>query len=188
MIITWYGDGCFKCQSGERSILTDPQTLRFKPDIVLKTLAKVPLESESDGALTINTPGDYDAFGIFVKGIQLKKESAESFVKTIFLVDFEDIRFCFLGHLADSLESSETEDLEDIDVLFIPAGGKPFIAQEKAVKLIKQLEPKIVVPSFFKDIKPFMKEFGKKAEPQDKFTFKKKDLSEKGTEIVVLKY
>lgn len=187
MVITWHGEGCFKCQSGETSILTDPQTLRFKPNIILKTLTKLPPETEKEEILTINTPGEYDAFGINVKGIQLKKESAESFIKIIYLVDWEDIRLCFLGHISDAIESAETEELEDIDVLFIPAGGEPFISQDKAVKLINQLEPKVVVPSFYKDIKQFMKEFGKKSEAQDKFTFKKKDLPEKGTELVLLK-
>ena len=187
MVITWHGDGCFKCQSGENSILTDPQTFRFKPNIILKTLTKLLPETEKEDSLTINTPGEYDAFGINVRGIQLKKESAESFIKTIYLADFEDIRLCFLGHISDMLEPAEMEELENIDALFIPAGGKPFIQQDKAIKLINQLEPKVVIPSFYKDIKQFMKEFGKKSELRDKFTFKKKDLPQKGTELVLLK-
>jgi len=187
MVITWHGEGCFKCQSGEISILSDPSTLRFKPNIVLRTLVKVPPEEEGGEILVVNTPGEYDAFGVNIKGFQLKKESTESFIKTIYLVDFEGVRFCFLGHISEMLEATEMEGLEAIDVLFVPGGGKPFVSQGEAVKLINQLAPKIVIPSFFKDTREFMKEFGKQAEPLDKFTFKKKDLSEKGTELVILK-
>lgn len=204
MVITWYGEGSFKCQSGEISILSDPfdskvglNPPRFKPNIILKTLAAVPPDvSAAEDSLLINSAGEYDAFGIGVKGMPLKKETTNSFMKTIYLVDFEGVRLCFLGHISGELEASDMEELEDIDVLFIPGGGKPFIPQDKAVKLVNQIEPKVVIPSFFKvaglkrqssDIKDFMKEFGRKTEPQDKFTFKKKDLSEKGTVLIVLK-
>jgi len=37
------------------------------------------------------------------------------------------------------------------------------------------------------DVSVFVKEFGAKVEARDKFTFKKKDLREKGTDCVVLK-
>jgi L-ascorbate metabolism protein UlaG (beta-lactamase superfamily) len=209
MVITWYGEGCFKCQSGEISVLSDPFDAkigltppRSKPNILLKTLAAVPLHESAEAAsegirdsLIVNSPGEYDAFGVDIKGIPLKKESGASFIKIIYLVDFEGVRFCFLGHLAGELEASDMEEIEYVDVLFIPGGGKPFISQDKAVKLVNKISPKVVIPSFFKiaglkrpsdDIKDFMKEFGRKAEPQEKFTFKKKDLSEKETELIVL--
>ncbi|MBI4119452.1 MAG: MBL fold metallo-hydrolase [Parcubacteria group bacterium] len=206
MVITWYGEGCFKCQSGELTVLSDPfdsktglNPPRLKPTILLRTLTAIPMknvEPAEDMALAVNTAGEYDSRGIDVSSFSVKKESSDSFLKTVHLVDFDDIRLCFLGHLSDMLDAAETEPLEEIDVLFIPAGGKPFISQEKADKLIRQLAPKVVIPAFFKipglkrqsdDLKEFMKELGQKVEPQDKFTFKKKDLSASGTKLVALK-
>ena len=84
------------------------------------------------------------------------------------------------------------------DILFIPAGGRPFISQEAAIKLIKQIEPKIVVPAFFKlpglkrqsaDLKNFLEELNHKEnkEKRDKLTVKKKDLADiKKTEVIPL--
>ena len=110
---------------------------------------------------------------------------------------------CFLGHISEALATDVAEHLEEIDVLFIPAGGKPFIEQKIAVKLIKQTAPKIVIPSFFKisglkrpsaDLKIFLEEGGYlpaqagKAEVQEKLTIKKKDLAEiKKIKVVSLK-
>jgi len=206
MIITWYGEGCFKCQSGELTLLSDPvdaksglSAPRFKPNVLIKTIAPVPAPviEDEENTLVVQNAGEYDRFGIEVKGYAIKKESTDTYIKTVYVVEFEGIRLCFLGHLDGQLEGVDLEPLEYIDVLFIPGGGKPFIEQEKAVKLIHQIEPRVVIPSFFKipglkrnsaDSKDFVKEFGvSKTDAQDKFTFKKKDLQEKGTSLVLLK-
>jgi hypothetical protein len=79
--------------------------------------------------------------------------------------------------------------------LIIPGGGKPFIDQSAAAKLIRQIEPKIVIPSFIKtpglkrtaaNESELLKELGQKAEPVEKLSIKKKDLSDKMS-VVVLK-
>jgi L-ascorbate metabolism protein UlaG (beta-lactamase superfamily) len=98
-------------------------------------------------------------------------------------------------------EPTVMEHLEEIDVLFFPAGGSPFLEQKLSVKLIKQIEPKIIIPCFFKipslkrpadKIDAFLEEFNgqktKQAEPQEKLVIKKKDLFDiKKTEIIILK-
>lgn len=58
---------------------------------------------------------------------------------------------------------------------------------EAAAKLVKKLEPAAVIPSFVKNAGEFSKTLGQKAEPQDKFVFKKKDLLNLKGKAVVLK-
>ena len=55
-------------------------------------------------------------------------------------------------------------------------------------KVIKQIQPKIVIPSYKKpdELKEFLKEVEKKAEPEEKLVIKKKELTP-GTKVVVLK-
>lgn len=206
MIITFYGEGCFKIQSGEAVILTDPpakesglESPRFKFDLLLKTLNAFPPTNKSSYELT--GPGEYNFKiadkEIDIEGLFLDKESSDKFIKNVYLVELEDIKLGFLGHLSEDLPSEIIEKLEEVDVLFIPAGGKPFIDQKKAVSLIKQIEPKIVVPSFYKlanlkrpaeDLKKFLKEFDHDSVCEEKLTVKRKDLSEiKGIKIVCLK-
>jgi len=211
MVITFYGEGCFKLQSGDFVVLTDPfdsstglTPPRFKSNIILKTLTPFPLTNSSISQLTsqlISGPGEYHFKDIVITGFFLGKESSEKFLKTIYVIKIEDITLCFLGHISEMPEPAILEYLEEIDILFIPAGGPPFVSAEVAVKIIKQIEPKIVIPSFFKvpglkriASKPelFLEELnGKKsgqAENQDKLTIKKKDLDGiKKTEILILK-
>ena len=85
--------------------------------------------------------------------------------------------------------------IEAGDILFIPAGGSPYLNQEAAAKLIKQINPKIVVPALFKipglktkvgDINEFLEELSQKSEPQEKLVIKKKELPAK-TQVMALK-
>ena len=90
--------------------------------------------------------------------------------------------------------------LEEIDILFIPAGGKPFLEQKLAAQIAKDIEPKIVIPSFYKlpgmkrpagDLKIFLEEINHAkagAQTQEKLTIKKKDLiGVKKIEVITLK-
>lgn len=208
MTISFYGEGCFKIQSGETIILTDPFSPesglvppRFKTDVIIKTLTALPLSDQSVNSPAnqlILGPGEYNIKNIDIIGLNLAGESTDKFFKTIYLVKAENINLCFLGHISKLPEPEVAEHLEEVDILFIPAGGNPFIEQKSAVKLIKQIEPKIVIPSFYKmpglkrpatDLKIFLDEINHgKAEPKEKLMIKKKDLAEiKKTEVAVLK-
>ncbi len=212
MIINWYGEGCFKIQTGGLTIVTDPfdssiglTPPRGKADITIKTLMPAfavsaastgkPAVKSEDNEQVITGPGEYEVKGVFITGWPLLKDSSESYLKSVFVVEAEEMRLGFLGHLSQFNEPEIIEELDGIDLLFIPAGGKPFIDQESASKLIRQINPKAVVCSFFKtpglkrkadDVAVFLKENGHKAEPQEKFTVKKKDLTEK-VQVIVLK-
>jgi len=96
MVISFYGEGCFKIQSGELVILTDPPAKesglgppRFKFNLLLKTLSAFPPEAKSSYELV--GPGEYN-FKIAdkevdIEGLFLEKESTDKFIKTIYLVN-----------------------------------------------------------------------------------------------------
>lgn len=205
MTISFYGENCFKIQAGDLTVLTDPidpksglTPPRFKFDILLKTLSPFPPQEKQKDVVVISGPGEYDLKNVIIRGFLSENEITEKILKTIYTAIIEDVKFCFLGHLSDAPTPSIMEHLADIDVMFIPAGGKPFIDQKKAVKLIRQVHPKIAIPTFYRipglkrpgdDLKIFIEEFNHhKVEPQEKLTIKKKDLATiKPTQLVVLK-
>jgi len=211
MVITFYGEGCFKLQSADFVILVDPfdsqiglTPPRFKSNIILKTLTPLPLTNPPINQSTnqlVSGPGEYNFKDVSVNGFFLAKESSDKFLKTIYLAKIEDINLCFLGHISEMPEPTILEYIEEIDVLFIPAGGPPFLSQPTAIKIIRQIEPKIVIPTFFKipglkrnATKPdfLLEEFnGEKSETKEiseKLTIKKKDLEGiKKTKICLLK-
>ena len=141
--------------------------------------------------------GEYEVQEITVQGYPLPKDSSEKFFKTAYRVIAENLKLGFLGHLSSELTTEATQGVQDLDILFLPAGGKPFLNQEAAAKLVKQLSPKIVVASFFKvpglkrasaDWKSLADEMSQKPELLEKLTIKKKEVAEqKGTKLVILK-
>ncbi len=193
MVITYFGNGCFRLQSGETSVLINPENNRLKADVTLKTL--IGTASTEDAAvvgddisgLAISFPGEYEEKDIGIMGYPVAGESTDKFIKTAYSVLWEGMKFVFLGHLSTPLDATLMEELADPDVLFLPVGGGHFLEPDVAAKIAKQLEARIVIPSFFKDATPFLKALGTKGEEMDKLVFKQKDIIENKGRAIVLR-
>ena len=209
MQINWYGEGCFKIVENGVTITTDPiesytglSAPRFKTDVIIRTLLN-PLTPEDDKPVAVNEedtmiiagPGEYESKGIHITGWALTKGSDKEMLRSVFKIETDDISVGLLGHLAEFNDPEILEELGDIDILIVPGGGEPYIGQEAAAKLIRPIEPKLVIPSFFKvpglkrkseEVTDFLKQLGLKSEPVEKISIKKKELGEK-MQVAVLK-
>lgn len=208
MIINWYGESCFRVQSGDLDILIDPfesevglTPPRFKASLIIKTLTKAELLSSEQKreSLVLGGAGDYEVGGVEIRGFQASG-SDEEFIKTVYILNLEGFRIGLLGHLSTSLEADVEDALAGSDILIIPAGGKPLLEPAEAAKLVKKLEAKIIIPSLFKvpglkrnalDIKEFVKilgfDFDSPTGGQEKLVIKKKDLTNAKPKIIILK-
>lgn len=200
MIITYYGAGCFKVQSGETVIAFNPpskeseyKSPRFASDIVLVSAndkdyngwENLPGKAEGEKPFVANGCGEYEVSGIYIKGIESNSHS-----NTVYGLSLEEISICHLGALGKELDPKIKEDLGEIDILFIPIGGGNLLEPQKAAGVATHLGAKIVIPMNYNEsqLKQFMKEFGADGvAPADKLTIKKKDLADKKGEVVVLK-
>lgn len=211
MVITWYGQSCFKLQSGEQVLVIDPFSKdigltppRFRANLVLLTHDHPDhnnAESIAENPLIISGPGEYDFQGIAIKGIQTFHDSAEGKergLNTIFVIEMDNMKLCHLGDFGEKELRPETaEAIGDIDILFVPTGGKSTIDSEQAAKIVNQIEPRMVIPMHYKipglkiDLETasaFLKETGAKTvEPEEKLVIKQKDLPIEGMKVVVLK-
>ncbi len=210
MVITWYGQSCFKIQSGETVIFTDPfdKSVGLTPPRGSANIVTVShghfdhanTESLSGEPLVIDGPGEYETKGVSVKGIfsfHDDKEGKERGENTIFVIEVEGIKICHLGDLGQKkLTDEQLEQIDEVDILMIPVSG-PFIDAEQAAEIINQIEPRIVIPMHYKipglelkfaGVEDFLKEMGVgKKETVDKLTLKKKDLPQEDMEIQVMR-
>lgn len=174
MVINYCGNSCFKIQSGKLSIVANPLP-RFKGDVVLFTQPEELNKKEWPPVPNqIYGGGEYEIQGVEINGFQNKSQT------TTYLLKVEDMRLSFMGEAAENVEPGLLEKLGEVDILFAPAGI--------SAKVIKQIQPKIVIPAYKKpeELKEFLKEMEKKVEPEEKLVIKKKDLAP-GTKVVVLK-
>ena len=199
MVITYYGASCFKVQSGETVIVFNPpskeskyKSPRFSADIVLVSFNDKDYNG-TDSIAGKNSPvpfavsgkGEYEIGGIYIKGI-----GAPGALNTIYTLNFENIFLCHLGAFNGDLSPGLKEEIGKIDILFIPVGRDELLLAPEASQIATNIEPRIVLPMHYEadQLKKFLKEFGSEgAEPIDKLTIKKKDLTEDKTEVVVLK-
>ena len=182
VIVTYFGNGCFRLQSGEVSLLTNPANNRLKADVVLRTIIAPNVQAPPE---EIVLPGEYEVKDIEVRGWPITKESTEKYLKTVYLVTWEDMRFVFLGHVSAMLPDDVIEEISEPDVLFVPT-GEHLLSGADAAKLIKKLEPAVIIPSFFKNANEFLKALGQKGEHVEKLVFRKKDIAGAKGRIVVL--
>lgn len=192
MVINYFGNGCFRLQSGDTSVLVNPENNRLKADVTLKTLTATEVDATVDrdergDEIVISFPGEYEEKEIEILGFPVVEESTEKFLKTTYAVSWEGMKFVFLGHLSKPMDATLMEEFADPDVLFLPVGGGHFLEPEVAAKIAKQLEARIVIPSFYKEPGEFLKAAGKKGEEMEKFVFKQKDIATDKGRVVILK-
>lgn len=206
--IKWYGHACFRLRSREATILTDPisRSMGYKVEkqrVDIVTISHDHPGHSNLGMATgepklVNGPGEYEMNEVFITGIRTyhdDQKGAEHGRNTAYLFELEELVICHLGDLGHALSEDQVESMSSVDVLIIPVGGGPVLDATRAVEVIAQLDPRIVIPMQFqtdvgdKDRDPldrFLKEMGiQEVEPRDKLTVRRSDLGET-TDVVVL--
>lgn len=181
MIITVSENKGIRCQVSDLVLTVDPD--KASGNLSLKTSLSspvVPLSEFPDNVIA--GAGEYEVDGIKVKGHEVVSESTEKELKTIYEVVFDEIKLCFLGGLKTGLDEATLDRIGEVDVLFLNIGA-PYMSGKQAATLIKQLEPKAIVP-ITKNIKELGSELGQKPEAMEKWVVKGKDIAELNSKII----
>ncbi len=165
---------------------------RIKDDLVLVTHHHFDHDNISEAnpeAFIIDGPGEYEKQGISVRGIKSyhdKSEGKERGLNTIYIIKAEDMTICHMGDYGQAkFEEHQLEEIGDIDILMVPVGGVYTIDYKEAADVVRQVEPKIIIPMHYKlkDLKidiagleKFLKEIGLTPEKNDKLRIAKKNL------------
>ena len=207
MDITWLGHGCFRLRGRSAAVVTDP----YPPSIGLKLsrldadLVTVSHEHENHNytqvvrdAYEIRGAGEYEVAGVSVIGVPTyhdAEKGAKHGRNTVYLIEIDDVRVCHLGDLGHALEDAEAEAIASPDVLLIPVGGHTAINAAQAAEVVRQLEPRFVVPMHYAipglklqldSLDRFLKEMAVAAsEPQVKLSVQASS-GEYETKVVVL--
>jgi len=209
MTIFWLGQSAIKIQDKEVTIAIDPHDKtglkmpKFQADLLL-------ISCDKDGynntkaikgtPFLINGAGEYEVKNVFVYGLRSfldKKKGEEKGVMTSYVIEYAGVKIGHLGPIGqETLTERQLEKLEGVDILIIPVGGNPTINGTGAVKIISQLQPRIVIPVHYKisglktklePVDKFLKEFGvTQSEKMDKLKISKKDLPQEETKVVIL--
>lgn len=211
MVITWYGQACFKIQSGSTIVIVDPfdKSIGLTPPKIEANIVLVThdhpdhnnIETIKGEPFVIDSPGEYEYQGVSVQGISSFHDSNDGEdrgLNTIYILKMEGIRIVHLGDLGQkTLTEKQLETLGAVDILMVPVGGVYTIEAPQALEITNQIEPKIVIPMHYKvkglktelaDVSAFLKEIGQPDnKPEEKLTIKKNLLPQEQMDVVVFK-
>jgi len=206
--VTWLGHGCFRLRGKSAAVITDP----YPPTIGLKLprqdadVVTISHAHENHSyaqavreAYEISGPGEYEVAGVSVVGFPTYHD-AEKGAKwgrnTVYLIEVDDVRICHLGDLGHGLDDTDAETISSVDVLLVPVGGRSVINAAEAAEVVRQLEPRFVVPMHYAipglkveldGVERFLKEMAVTAmEPQPKLSVQATSAGEWETKVVVL--
>jgi len=125
----------------------------------------------------VTSPGEYEIGGVLIMGIATfhdREKGKKRGKNTVFLIEADEISVCHLGDLGHVLTTEQVEELDNVDVLLLPVGGVSTLNASMAVEVVRQLEPRVVIPMHYKT-----EALTRELEPVERF------LKEMGVEQVV---
>ena len=159
MEVQYYGANCVRITTKKASIIVDDnladlglKSVTKDSDIALYTSPNV--KQVQNSKFTIDAPGEYEVSNTSFKGVAARGHMEEEGKQgaTIFRIISDDIRIVFVGHIYPELTDEQLEAIGTVDVLVIPVGGSGYTLDPVgALKVIKKIEPKLIIPTHYAD-------------------------------------
>ncbi len=163
MDIQFHGANCIVLSGKQVHIVIDDNlaelgghTVAKDGDVLLFTTETHPANLVREPKIMIERPGEYEVSGVSIYGIAARAHMDEEKQKTatMYKIAFDDLNVLVAGHVYPDLNDAQLEFIGMIDVLLIPVGGNGYTLDGiGALKLIKKIEPKIIIPTHYDDPK-----------------------------------
>lgn len=137
--------------------------------------------------LSIEGPGDYEIGPFSVTGTAAMRHidtESDELLSTIYRIEVGEARIALLGNIAPKLSEDQLEALGLVDILILPVGGGGYtLDATSAASLVRQIDPKVVIPTHYADsvlkyevpqeaLETFVKELGAPVETTAKYKVK----------------
>ena len=189
------------------TVVSDPkQSLVGLKDVTTKDAVELATEDrfavrDSSYRLVIDGPGEYEVADVSIRAVPASRHidaPDAPQASTIYQLEIGDIRLALLGNIGPELSDLQLESIGVIDIVVIPVGGGGYtLDATSAAKIVRQLEPKLVVPVHYSDhaltyevpqdtVDTFVSELGAPVETVAKFKVKNRtSIPEILTTVVV---
>lgn len=158
MDLQYFGANCLRVATKKAQIVIDDNldklglTSITKPtDITLHTFAG---QRAKGSRFVADIPGEYEISGVVIHGIAAQSHMNEKGKQSavIYTISADDIKIAVLGHINPELTEEQLEQIGVVDIAVIPVGNSGYTLDAiGALKLIKQIEPKVVIPTHYAD-------------------------------------
>ena len=163
MDITWLGHAAVRVRTRQAAVIFDPTDRSAgidmgRPSGEIAALSQVqnPHHNHSKGIkgdpVVVDGPGEYEILGTQIEGIRALWPAAEGAEDeppeptTLFICQAEEVRFAHLGGLGQPPTAPQSEALAGVDILIMPIALPGGLDPERAARVARAIEPKMVIP------------------------------------------
>lgn len=158
MELQFYGANCVSLVHKGTRIIIDDNLAELGAKGITKPDDVALFTGRHNGAapkarLVIDGPGEYEVADVSIIGIAARSHIDEDGQNaTMFKLVAGDLSVLFTGHIYPELNEAQMEVIGMVDLLVVPVGGNGYTVDPVgALKLIKEVEPKLVVPTHYAD-------------------------------------
>jgi L-ascorbate metabolism protein UlaG (beta-lactamase superfamily) len=170
MDIQFYGANCLTLATKNARVVLDDNLVELGAKSVAKAgdvalFTGVHPAPSQVAKIVIDQPGEYEVSGVSIYGIAARAHMDEANKKTavMYKLVVDDLRILITGHIYPELSDAQLEMIGTIDVMVVPVGGNGYTLDGVgALKMIKEVEPKLVIPTLRASISPYHSNHSKK--------------------------
>jgi len=213
MEIRFLGHACFQIKGKKAVVVTDPYDAsvglrlpKVSADVVTvshqhhdhNNVTTVKGTTQRPEPFAITGPGEYEVAGVSVFGFASFHDDTQGSQRgsnTIYVIETDGMRLVHLGDLGHALDDKLLEQINGVDVIFVPVGGTYTLDAKQAASQIKKIQPKIAIPMHYKlpgvslDLSPvdeFLRQMGDEGvKPIDKLVISRDKLLEENKTVVL---
>lgn len=158
MELEYFGGNCVRLSTKQGNFVVDDNLA----ELGLKSIAKAgdvrlytkQNSHESGDDHIFDSPGEYEVANVSIQGTAAQGFSDEDKTRNNVIYRFvvDDTRIVVVGSINPDLTDDELEAIGTVDILFVPVGGGGVtLGGVNALKIIKKIEPKVVVPTYYSE-------------------------------------
>jgi len=191
--IEYKGANSVVISTKKSTLVADPKlSVVGLKDVAVKEAVEIATEPRfalngKDARLHIEGPGEYEIGDFSIRGARAIRHidtDKDEPIGTVYRIEVGDVRIALLGNIAGSLSEDQLEALGVVDMVILPVGGGGLAPDAtSAAHLVRQIDPKVVVPIHYADdaikyempqdgVETFVKELGAPVEQVTKYKVK----------------
>ncbi|MDR1300177.1 MAG: MBL fold metallo-hydrolase [Candidatus Nomurabacteria bacterium] len=159
MEIEYKGANCVVIKAKNGLVVVDPESAVNLRDygenaVVLYTDPRFETDAKQSG-FVVDMPGEFERGEVSISGIAVKRHidpEADGKQGTMYRIELGSVRLVVLGHIDSPLSEEDLEKIGVVDIAIVPVGGGGYtLDAEDAAAVIKQIEPRAILPVHFED-------------------------------------
>ncbi len=208
MDLTWLGFAATRMRTRNAAVVMDPYDKSVagtmgRPDAHVITVSHddphrngVAQVAPAEGdPMVLDGPGEYEIRGVIIEGVRCSLQGSgepKALRSTLWLYEAEDIRVAHLGGMGAAPGAAQMDVLSVADIVIVPIGMPDTLQGADAAKVVRALEPAIVIPVGYDPadqaaLKTFVSAMAATPEePVSRFTVTRRDLGDEVKRLVLL--